>query len=93
MLEVRTLEPSMPPTLSSLGIDQLSADDRIRLAYAIWESVDLNTDSLPLSEAEQAEVDRRLAKHRANPSAATPWEDFKAELLGTNGNEASAKAS
>lgn len=78
----------MPPTLKSLGIDRLSALDRINLAYAIWESVELNTECLPLSEEELAEAERRLARHHADPSRAMRWEDLKAELLGPNADEA-----
>ena len=28
----------MPPTLQELGLDQLSAEDRIALAHTLWDS-------------------------------------------------------
>ena len=34
-----------------------------------------------LTEAQKAEIDRRLVAHRANPQAAIPWEQVKAEAL------------
>ena len=37
-------------------------------------------DSDPLSEADRAELDRRLASHAANPDAGASWEVVKARL-------------
>jgi hypothetical protein len=34
-----------------------------------------------LTGAEKTEIDRRLAAHRANPTAATPWEQVKTDAL------------
>jgi putative addiction module component (TIGR02574 family) len=68
----------MPPTLQELGIDRLSADDRLALAEAIWESVALEIEQAPLTEAQRQELERRLADSIARPDAATPWEAVKA---------------
>lgn len=71
----------MPPTLQELGIDRLSADDRLALAEAIWESVAREAEQATLSEAQRQELDRRLADSIARPDAVTPWEEVKARLL------------
>src|SRR3954466_5428024 len=65
---------AMSPTLESLGIDQLNAEDRLALAEAIWESVarEMEQDSLP--EGQRKELERRLADSIARPDAVTPWE-------------------
>jgi len=34
-----------------------------------------------LTDAQKAEVDRRLAAHRANPDAAIPWEQIQADAM------------
>jgi putative addiction module component (TIGR02574 family) len=34
-----------------------------------------------LTEAQRRELDRRIAAHEANPSAAIPWEQVQAEAL------------
>jgi len=36
---------------------------------------------LELTDAQRAELDRRLQAHRDDPSAAIPWEVFRKELL------------
>jgi putative addiction module component (TIGR02574 family) len=71
----------MAPTLESLGIDKLSAGDRMAIAHAIWDSITPETEATPLTESEKAEVDRRLAAHRADPTAAIPWDQIEAEAL------------
>jgi len=74
-------ENAMSPTLESLGIDQLSAEDRLALAEAIWESVAREVERQPLSAAERNELERRLADSIARPDAVTPWEEIKARAL------------
>ena len=71
----------MAVTLQSLGIDQLSVADRLRLVQEIWDSIAAEIERMPLTEAQRQEVDRRLAAHRANPQATIPWEQVEAEAL------------
>jgi putative addiction module component (TIGR02574 family) len=71
----------MPPTLQELGIDRLSAEDRLALAEALWESVARESDTQPLSEDQRRELERRLADSIAHPDAVTPWEVVKARAL------------
>jgi putative addiction module component (TIGR02574 family) len=61
----------MPPTLEDLGIDQMSAEDRLSLAEAIWESVAREAEAAPLLAAQWAELERRLADSIARPDAVT----------------------
>jgi putative addiction module component (TIGR02574 family) len=71
----------MPPTLQELGIDRLSAEDRLTLAEALWESVAKEIEQAPLPEAQRQELERRLADSIARPDAVTPWEAVKARAL------------
>lgn len=71
----------MPPTLEALGIDRLSAEDRLTLAEAIWESVAREMEQTPLPEAQRQELERRLTDSIARPDAVTPWEVIKARAL------------
>jgi putative addiction module component (TIGR02574 family) len=63
----------MAPTLQDLGIDQLSTEDRLSLAEAIWESVAREIEQAPLTEGQRQELERRLADSIARPDAVTPW--------------------
>ena len=69
------------PTMQEFGIDRLSVEDRLALTGEIWDSIAAEVERSPLTEAQEREVDRRLAAHRANPDAAIPWEQVEAEAL------------
>ena len=71
----------MPPTLTALGIDRLSVEERLTLVQEIWDSISAEVEDAPLSEAQRREIDRRLAAHRTNPESAIPWERVEAEAL------------
>jgi len=70
----------MSPTLKSLNIDQLSVAQRILLVEEIWESIAEEAGEVPLTEAQQQDLQRRLAAHEANPRAGSTWEEVKARL-------------
>ena len=62
---------------------KLSVSERIQLVEDIWDSIAAETDTLPLTDTQRAELDRRLADAEANPGVGTPWGDVKARLLGS----------
>jgi putative addiction module component (TIGR02574 family) len=69
--------------MSPTQLDQilsLSVEDRIQLVEAIWDSIADSPDSLPVTEAQRAELDRRLAAHLKDPGATRPWSQVRDEL-------------
>jgi putative addiction module component (TIGR02574 family) len=71
----------MPVTIHELGIDRLSAEERLALAEAIWDSVAREIEQSPPSETQRQELERRLADSVARPEAVTPWDVIKARAL------------
>ncbi len=67
----------MSVSLKSLGIDDLSVADRLALVEEIWDSIAADT---PVTDAQRAELDRRIADHDSNPDDVVPWEDIKASI-------------
>ena len=59
----------------------LPRDQRAALADALLESLDAEPDTDDLPPAFLAELERRVAEHRTDPSTAIPWAVVKAELL------------
>jgi putative addiction module component (TIGR02574 family) len=60
----------------------LPVADRIELVKDIGDSiVEEEPVSVDLSAAQKAELDRRVAEHRANPNTAIPWEQVRAKLF------------
>lgn len=70
----------MTPTIQDLGIDQLSAEHRLRLIGEIWDS--LTPETAPIPDHHREELDRRLAAADADPAAGSPWEEVRARLRG-----------
>lgn len=71
----------MSTTMTALGINQLSVEERIALIGEIWDSIAAEPEKIPVTEDQKRELDRRLAAYHADPSKVTPWETIKAEAL------------
>jgi putative addiction module component (TIGR02574 family) len=71
----------MAATITELGIDQMSLEDRLRLVQEIWDSIAATPEQLPLTEAQRSELERQLAAHAANLQDIVPWEEVKAKTL------------
>ena len=69
----------MSPSLLAEAL-KLSVRERIELVEAIWDTVAEGAESLPLTPAQKAELDRRLADLQAAPDAGSPWEQVRARL-------------
>ena len=61
---------------------EMDVPERIKRAQAIWDSIAEVPEAVPLSEADRAEIDRRLEAYYRDPKAGKPWSDVKAKLLG-----------
>ena len=71
--------PAMNDLLAELF--KLSPAERIQLAEDLWDSVAVDPATLePLSDAQRAEIERRLAEHTQDPGSAVAWSDVRARL-------------
>ncbi len=70
-------QSSLPPEIRDLPIPQ-----RVHLVEQIWDSIVEDEQAFRLTDAQKAELDRRIAAHEASPDRAKPWEDVKKRLLG-----------
>ena len=62
------------------NILKLSLSERIQLVEDIWDSIAESPETLPLTAAQKAELDRRLADHEADPDSGRSWDEFRASL-------------
>lgn len=60
--------------------EQMTPAERILPVQSLWDPIAAEPEGVPISDEMKAELDRRLAAHRAEPSTAIPWEQVKAEL-------------
>jgi putative addiction module component (TIGR02574 family) len=64
----------------AIGYEKLSIAERLQLVEDIWDSIAEETESLPLTDAQKAELDRRLEQYRRDPDSAIPWEQVRQDL-------------
>ncbi len=67
----------MAVSLKSLGIERLGIDDRLALVEELWDSIAADSAVVPLTQAQRAELDHRIAEHEANPDDVVSWEEVK----------------
>ena len=56
----------------------LSPEDRLQLIGVVWDT--LTPEDLPITDAEKALLDARLADIELNPSDQSPWPEVKTRL-------------
>jgi len=60
---------------------KLSPAERIQLAEDLWDSVAADPEAHPaITDAQRAEIERRLSEHAKNPSSAANWDEVRARL-------------
>jgi putative addiction module component (TIGR02574 family) len=63
------------------GLADMSVSDRLHMIRVIWESLEKTHQTLPLTETQSEELDRRLEAHKANPGDIVPWDEVRAGIL------------
>jgi putative addiction module component (TIGR02574 family) len=75
--EIRTIiyvkEGGHRKMIGKTDILRLSVSERIQLVQDIWDSIAEVPDSIPLTNEQKAELDRRLDAYHKDPNAGSPW--------------------
>ena len=64
-----------------MNLDKLSHSERILLVEQLWDSIRAEAETTPLSDAQKAELYRRLAEFELSPDEGDSWEIVKARIL------------
>jgi len=70
----------MSTTLTDLGLDRLSVDDRLALLSELWDSIPNDTSYPSLSESEERVIESRIADLDSNPENVLTWDEIKQSL-------------
>ena len=70
----------MGASIKALGIDRLGVDERLALVEEIWATICADAKAFPFSDAQRAELDRRVADDDSFPDDVVPWDQIKAEV-------------
>jgi putative addiction module component (TIGR02574 family) len=69
---------------SAIEIEKLSPEDRLRLIEELWESLRRQPETVPLTEAQRKELDRRLDELDRGEAETIPWDEVKQRLRGAS---------
>lgn len=75
----------MAVSLKDLGIDRLGIEEKLTLVEEIWASICAEAQTFPLTDAQRAELDRRIADDDAFPDDVVAWDEVKAAVRGRLG--------
>jgi len=59
---------------------ELPVTERMRLVEVIWDSISAAPESLPLTQWQRDELDRRLAEYEAYPASGSSLEEVFARI-------------
>ena len=68
---------TLPPEIRNLPVSE-----RVALVEQIWDSIAEDESAFQLTDAQKAELDRRLALRDASGSRGASWPDVKRRILG-----------
>ncbi|MDA1274830.1 MAG: addiction module protein [Verrucomicrobia bacterium] len=66
--------------LTETEIERLAPKEKLLLIRRVWASFVANPESLPVSEHEKQELERRSREHRVDPTAALSEKVFNQRL-------------
>jgi len=72
--------PTMQSELTEAA-RKLSISDRILLVEEIWDTIAEENEGFELSDAQKAELDRRLDSTQNGPRQGRTWDEIKAEFM------------
>jgi putative addiction module component (TIGR02574 family) len=64
----------------SLDIDALTHEERLGLLEELWDSLAAAPEAIPLSEAQRAELDRRLDDLEVEGPLGIPWDEVLSRI-------------
>jgi putative addiction module component (TIGR02574 family) len=65
---------------TDLDMSKMSVAERIQLAEDLWDSIAAETSELPLTDAQRAELERRLDDFERNPDAGESWDVVRTRI-------------
>ncbi len=57
---------------------RLSVEEQLELVETLWDDIAKRNAVPPPTDAQKAELDRRLADHETNPDDVAPWSEVRA---------------
>ena len=71
----------MTMTVSGLDIERFSAEERLELLDRLWDSLSQTPNAIPVTDAQRAELDRRLADLEQDGATGVSLDEVEAKIL------------
>jgi putative addiction module component (TIGR02574 family) len=69
-------------SMPAIDIHSLDPDERLRLIGDLWDSLRERPEDIRLTDAQRAELDRRLDSLEAGRAKLVSWDEVKKRLVG-----------
>ena len=66
--------------MSTIDFSHLSVDERLQLLDELWDSLSEPPEAMPLTEAQRAELDRRLDEIDRDGFVGIPWDEVMQQI-------------
>jgi putative addiction module component (TIGR02574 family) len=64
----------------ALNIDDLTPEERLRLIEDLWDSLTEKPETVPLTDAQRTELDRRLDDLEQSGPVGIPWDEVLQQI-------------
>ena len=64
----------------ALNIDDLNPEERLRMIEELWDGLSDQSGSVPLTDAQRQELDRRLDDLERSGPTGIPWEEVLKQI-------------
>jgi putative addiction module component (TIGR02574 family) len=64
-------------SLPAIDIDRLTVEERLQLIENLWASFQARPEELPVTAAQQAELERRMTAYNEDPTKVVPLAEIK----------------
>jgi len=61
---------------------ELTVEEKIRTVQDLWDQIAQSPETIPLSDAQLVELERRVEEHEARPVDYTTWPELRRRLEG-----------
>jgi putative addiction module component (TIGR02574 family) len=70
----------MSAIIHSLGLDQLTRADQLRVVHELWDHIAAESAKPMLTDAQRAELERREEQDDADPEDVITWDEVKVRV-------------
>jgi putative addiction module component (TIGR02574 family) len=67
----------------ALNIDDLNPEERLRMIEELWDSLSEQPGSVPLTDEQRQELDRRLGDFERSGPTGIPWDEVLEQIRNT----------